>query len=114
MGSLAYYSNESGQDEVYVRPFPNVQSGRWPISVGGGSRPAWARSGRELYYLSPTAALMAVPVQVTPAFSAGSPMKLFDGPWYTEQPGRTSDVSRDGQRFLIIEGAAATASAAGP
>jgi hypothetical protein len=42
-------------------------------------------------------------VQATPAFSAGKASKLFDGPWYAEQAGRTYDVSRDGKRFLMIK-----------
>ena len=46
---LAYQSNESGQEEIYVRPFPDVDAGRWPVSTGGGSRPLWARSGEELF-----------------------------------------------------------------
>jgi hypothetical protein len=50
---LAYDSNMSGQPEVYVRPFPNVESGLWLISSGGGSRPLWSKGGRELFYLSP-------------------------------------------------------------
>lgn len=46
---LAYQWNESGQDEVYVRPFPNVDAGRWQVSTGGGTRPVWSRNGRELF-----------------------------------------------------------------
>jgi serine/threonine-protein kinase len=105
---LAYYSNESGRNEVYVRPFPNVDSGRWQISTGGGSRPAWAKNGRELFYFAPNTAMMAVAVRTTPSFSAGNPTKLFDGPWSVTQSGRTYDVSRDGQRFLLIKDATAS------
>ncbi len=47
---LAYVSNESGLNEIYVRPFPNVNGGRWQLSTAGGNRPAWARSGKELFY----------------------------------------------------------------
>jgi len=50
---LAYEANNSGQFEVYVRPFPDVNSGTWQVSTGGGTRPLWARSGQELFYLSP-------------------------------------------------------------
>ena len=75
---LAYQSNESGQDEIYVRPFPNVTGGRWQVSSGGG-QPAWARSGRELFYIdSTTQALMSVAVQTSPAISSGTPVRLFD------------------------------------
>jgi eukaryotic-like serine/threonine-protein kinase len=102
-GWIAYQSNESGQSEVYVRPFPKVDGGRWPISTGGGSWPAWSRNGRELFYVAPNTAMMAVPVQTSPRFSAGNPSKLFDGPRNLVQPSRTYDVSPDGQRFLMIK-----------
>jgi eukaryotic-like serine/threonine-protein kinase len=112
---LTYYSNESGRNEVYVRPFPNVDGGRWQISVGGGTRPAWSRNGRELFYLAPgpgvNELMMAVPVQTTPTFSAGNPSKLFEGPWYIGVEGRTYDVSPDGKRFLLIRDVSAQPSA---
>ena len=76
---LAYQSNESGRIEVYVRPFPQVDSGRWQISTAGGTRPAWARNGRELFYLDASNTLTAVPVQTSGStFSAGKPAKVFD------------------------------------
>jgi Tol biopolymer transport system component/tRNA A-37 threonylcarbamoyl transferase component Bud32 len=97
---LAYESNESGQEEIYVRPFPKVVDGLWQISVGGGNVPLWARSGRELFYRNGDS-VMSVAVQTTPTFSAGTPTKLFQG--YVSGLGRTYDVSRDGQRFLMIK-----------
>jgi serine/threonine-protein kinase len=102
---LAYQSNESGRFEVSVRPFPNVDSGYWTISTTGGMMPLWARSGKELYYLTLDGALMAVPVHSTPAFSAGTPTKLFDTRYYATGNARTYDVSRDGQTFLMIKAA---------
>ena len=48
---LAYSSDESGREEVYVRPFPDVDSGRVPISTGGGSNLRWANSGTELFFV---------------------------------------------------------------
>src|SRR5207237_4740560 len=74
---LAYQSDESGQNQIYVRPFPNVDTGRWQISTSGGTKPAWARNGRELFYLDNANAMTAVPVQTTPPFGAGTPKKLF-------------------------------------
>ena len=47
---LAYVSNESGQQEVYVRPFPNIEAGKWQVSQDGGRLPVWAPDGRELSY----------------------------------------------------------------
>ena len=48
---LAYESNESGTSEIFVRPFPALDSGRWPVSTGGGTQPLWSRDGREIFYL---------------------------------------------------------------
>ena len=100
---VAYQSNESGADQVYVRPFPKVDAGHSQVSTSGGSKPVWAHSGRELFYLA-KGALWAVTVQTTAAnFSAGSPTKLFDAaPYYFGTSGRTYDVAADGQRFLMI------------
>jgi serine/threonine-protein kinase len=116
---MAYESNESGQMEIYVRPFPDVNAGRWQVSTGGGTRPAWSRDGRELFYLTgpPGNALkrmMRVPVRPGATFEMGNPQLLFEGPYYTGFVGRTYDVSPDGQRFLMIKDAAATAQAGSP
>ena len=100
---LAYQSGESGQSEVYVRPFPDVRSGPWRVSTAGGSRPAWARSGRELFFLDGSNAMMAVQVQTSgPTFSAGTPSRLFEGKYLEPNPARHYDVSPDGKRFLMI------------
>jgi serine/threonine-protein kinase len=100
---LAYQSNDSGRNQVFVRPFPNVDDGHWTISTNGGTRPVWARSGRELFYLDGTNALTAVSVHTTPIFSVDTPTKLFEGRYYANEDGRTYDVSPDGQRFLMIK-----------
>src|SRR5688500_3201915 len=50
---LSYESNDSGAFEIFVRPFPNVNSGKWPVSTGGGIQPLWARNGQELFYVAP-------------------------------------------------------------
>jgi serine/threonine-protein kinase len=106
---LAYQSNESNQDEIYVRPFPAVGDGRWPISTGGGTQPLWAPNGRELFYRHGNS-LLSVPVETTRTFSAGTPTTVFEGPYFSPPAGlagRTYDVSRDGQRFLMIKDAPA-------
>ena len=107
---LAYESDESGQREVYVRPFPNVNEGRWLVSSGGGTRPLWARNGQELFYLSivgADAALMRVPVERGATWTAGGPTKLFAGRFFYSEggpgQGRTYDVSPDGRRFLMVK-----------
>jgi serine/threonine-protein kinase len=103
---LAYQSDESGSSEIYVRPFPNVAGGRSQISSGGGTRPVWARNGRELFYLGIDGAMMSVSIDSSVGsgtFSAGTPQLLFPGPsYYLVQAGRSYDVSADG-RFLMIK-----------
>ena len=72
------------------------------ISTGGGTRPAWARNGRELFYLDASNTLIAVPVHTSGStFSAGNQAKVFDGKYAEPFPARHYDVSADGQRFLI-------------
>jgi serine/threonine protein kinase/Tol biopolymer transport system component len=101
---LAYQSNESGQLEVYVRAFPDVRSGPWQISTAGGTRPAWGRNGRELFFLDGSNALTAVPVRTSgPTFIAGTPAKLFDTNYLEPNPARHYDVSPDSRRFLMIK-----------
>jgi len=100
---MAYYSNESSQPEVYVRPFPNVTAGRIQISVNGGTKPAWSKDGREIYYMDRANAVMAVSVRASEPFTAGKPAKLLDGPWYGIPVLRPYDVARNG-RFLMIKG----------
>jgi eukaryotic-like serine/threonine-protein kinase len=103
---LAYESNESGKSEIYVRPFPDVNSGRWQVSNAGGTRPHWARSSRELFYVAPPGALMSVRIKEGSTFNASEPVKLFEGRYYYGAPpvlGVTYDVSPDGERFLMTK-----------
>jgi hypothetical protein len=101
---IAYQSEESGRSEIYVRPFPRVNNGRWQVSTAGGTRPVWARSGRELFYLDLSNALTAVPVEISePTIGIGSPAKLFDTGYAEPNPSRHYDVSADGQRFLMLK-----------
>ena len=99
---IAYQSNESGPVQIFVRPFPKADSGRWQISPGGGTRPAWARNGRELFYLDGNGLLTSVPVQATATtFSAGTPTKILNTPYYAGFTGlgldlRAYDVSATG------------------
>jgi serine/threonine-protein kinase len=105
---LAYDSGESGSPEVYVRPFPNVGESRRQISTGGGTRPLWARSGRELYYRDSQGRLIAVPVRTGATFSADRPRVLLETRGYFPGIiGRAYDVSPDGRRVLLIKDAAA-------
>ena len=105
---LAYQSNESGgPEEIFVRPFPNVNAGKWQVSTGGGVQPLWAHNGRELFYVS-MGALMSVPVVTSGTFTHGAPAKLLGGPYVYGNGPRQYDVSRDDLRFLMIKQSAAT------
>jgi serine/threonine-protein kinase len=105
---LAYQSNESGRYEIYVRPFPDVDSGRWQISTNEGTRPEWSADGKELFYFREDtgsgAELVAVAVETEGTFSAAAPKTLFKGPYLAGQQLRgIYDVSADGQRFVMIK-----------
>ena len=100
---LAYQSNESGRDEIYVRPFPNVNSGRWQVSADGGTRPLWSRDGRELFYYLPPGVIMAAPIGPGSSFTPGKPTVVLKGTYLSPQTGRMYDVSPDGRRFLLIK-----------
>lgn len=109
---VAYQSNESGRQEIYVRPFvrpgaapAGTAGGQWQVSTTGGMHAAWRRDGKELYYLNPAGAMMAVPIAVTgTTFTPGAPVVLFPtriyGGGQERQLGRQYDVAPDG-RFLI-------------
>jgi hypothetical protein len=77
-GSIAV-SNESGRDEVYVRPFPNVDSGRWQVSTSGGGMPVWTRSGGELFYLAPDGTIQGVRVEGSSSWRSSPPTKVLQG-----------------------------------
>ena len=100
---VAYLSNESGQNEIYVQPFP-AGGGKFQVSSGGGVQPRWRRDAKELFYIAPNGTLMAVEVKTAPRFEAGVPKALFQsriwGAGLTNFVFRY-DVSADGQRFLI-------------
>ena len=78
---MAYQSDESGQDEIYVRPYPDTDSGRWQVSSGGGTRPLWAQGGRELFYYVEPGKVMSVRVAQGVLFSGGTPTVVIDGPY---------------------------------
>ena len=100
---MAYMSNESGQGEIYVRPFPEVDKGRWQVSTSGGESPLWSPDGRELFYLVGDS-FMAVAVETEPTFSAGKPRILFRGPYITGYGENFPwDISPDGKRFLLMK-----------
>ena len=100
---VAYQSNETGNDEVYVRSFPDG-GGKWQVSKGGGQTPAWSRDGKQLFY-SMSARLYAVDVTTAPAFQSSEPRTV-----YTMLDGGEWDVAPDG-RFLVVQSSAQNAAA---
>jgi Tol biopolymer transport system component len=104
---VAYVSNESGHDEVYIKPFPGGE-GKWQVSVGGGAVPRWSRRSNELFFIVGND-LMAVPVRTQPSLTLGQPQKLFArGPVQVDRPYGLYDgydVSSDGQHFVMLQGA---------
>jgi len=103
---LAYESNETGQTDVFLRPFPNTEAAKWQVSVAGGFAPLWARNGRELFYMTPVRDMMAVSVTPGPTPGLGTPRKLFrlsDDFWGGSPEFYTPyDVAPDG-RFLMAK-----------
>ena len=99
---LAYLSNESGRSEIYVQPYPGP-GGKWQISTDGGAEPVWNPNGNELFYRTGDK-MMAVEITTQPSFSVGKPRMLFEGRYRpTPATSPNYDVSRDGQRFLMLK-----------
>ena len=104
---LAYHSNKTGRDEVYVQPYPGPGPAL-QISTEGGMMPVWRRDGRELFYWLPGSGagrrrtLMGASITIKPSFQAGTPKPVLEGPYYVSAPGRSYDVAPDGQRFALV------------
>jgi Tol biopolymer transport system component len=98
---IAYTSNESGRDEIYVRPFPGP-GGKWQVSVAGGTEPVWAHGGAEIFYRTGDK-MMAARVTRDGAFAADTPRQLFAGPFVPTRRGEAAyDISLDDKRFLMV------------
>jgi serine/threonine-protein kinase len=101
---LAYTSNASGRDEVYVRPFPRTEGIARLASIGGGSGPVWAPNGSTLYYRGASGEIMAVPVTLNPTFTSGRPRPLFrfGGVYRMSGTATAYDIHPDGKRFIMV------------
>jgi serine/threonine protein kinase len=104
---IAYQSNESGQFEIYVQPFPGP-GGKFQISTNGGAQPRWNKNGKEIFFISLDSKMMTAPVKLSSdsqSLETGAPSILFQvriagGPL----PGifkQEYAVSADGQQFLV-------------
>jgi serine/threonine-protein kinase len=99
---LAYFSNESGRYEVYVRPFPGP-GGKWQISTDGGTQPRWSRDGNEILYTSLDSRLVVVPLNAGGSgFSADKPVELADVSGYTSDFFGSFDISPGGDSVLLL------------
>jgi len=102
---LAYVSDETGRDEVYIRPFPNVDDGKWQVSSNGAQAPLWAHSGRELFYVDADRNMMMAPVPAAGPAQFGARVKLFklgNDIFLNPQEYYTPfDISPDDRRFLM-------------
>jgi len=100
---LAYVSNESGRDEVYVQPYPGP-GGKQIISTEGGTEPVWAQDGRELFYRQQDQ-MMVVALEAGSTLSISQPQLLFAGSYYRGNFGNPNyDVSSDGKQFVMVKG----------
>ena len=100
---VAYQSDESGEWEVYISPFPNG-GGKLQVSQGGGTQPRWRADGKEIFYLDFQGNLLAVPVSSEATLSTGTPVKLFQSHARTAVSSSdlfSYDVTPDGKRFLV-------------
>jgi serine/threonine-protein kinase len=99
---MAYSSNESGQYEVYVRPFPNAATGRWQVSIGGGAAPRWSPDGNELYFLNGNQ-LIAARIVTAPTFAVTLRTPLFSVVDYDiDFYHQSFEVTPDGRSFLFL------------
>jgi Tol biopolymer transport system component len=100
---LAYVSNESGRDQIYVRPFiasgPSLGEGKWQISRDGGDTPRWTSDGKQIIFEEAQHAIISVDVRANgTAFEPGTPQRLFPFVLGTDF---SWDMTRDGKRFLM-------------
>lgn len=97
---IAYNTNESGEWQVYVAPWPATGE-RWQVSAKGGADARWRGDGRELYFLSLDGTMMVVDVALTPRLTLSAPRPLFEAGVIVNPRQDHYAVSRDGQRFLL-------------
>lgn len=105
---VAYMSDESGRNEIYVQSFPDAHA-KLQISTRGGVSPRWARSGRELYFLSRDRQLMAVTIELTNPLRIGPSVALFDTS--VDLGESRYAAAGDGKRFLLSVGSPETKAA---
>ena len=94
--------DESGQPNIYVQPFPNIDDGKWQVSTNGGADPVWSSDGRQLFFVTVGPRMMVAEVETEPTFSPGTPTEAFDLSAYSMATGgRRYDITPDGERFIL-------------
>jgi eukaryotic-like serine/threonine-protein kinase len=102
---LAYESTESGREQIYVRPFPDVGESKVAVSTAGGLSPMWSKKGRELFFLNAAREMVSVPyTDANGQFLAGEATVLFptNGRLFYSANSRSVDVHPDGSRFIFL------------
>jgi Tol biopolymer transport system component len=100
---IAFTSNESGRNEIYVQAMP-PGTAQWKVSINGGQSPRWKNDGKELFFESPDAEMTAVDITLDPVFHVGVPHRLFQLKSADPNDLAGYDVRPDGQQFLIFMG----------
>jgi serine/threonine-protein kinase len=103
---VAYHSDRSGRPEVYVRPYPDIDSGRWKVSDEGGRHPFWSKDGTMLYYNvgdSVDRRMMAVSIDTRHEFAVGNPTPIFGFQQAFRRFLRSHDLHPDGDRLLMVK-----------
>ena len=99
---VAYTSDESGQQQIYVQGFPATEA-KWQVSNAGGNYPRWRRDGKELFYVALDGMLMGTPVAAKPqALEFGTPVRLLRTATPIGPHPYLYDVSADGQKILAL------------
>ena len=99
---VAYISNEAGPPNVYVRPFPNSDAGRWQVSTGFGDSPVWSPDGKELFFLGRGRQVFAARITTVPSFAVTGVTRLFTAPQLSVAGFHQSfEVTRDGE-FVFL------------
>jgi serine/threonine-protein kinase len=103
---LLYESDETGRNEVYVRPFPNVDDGIWPVSSGGGVMPLWSHGGGEIFFIDAENRMTVATVETDPVFRVTGWTSLFELPenilFRQSEQYTLYDLAPDEDRFIMI------------
>jgi serine/threonine-protein kinase len=99
---LAYTSNETGQFEIYVVPFPETRGAKWAVSTRGGAEPHWSHRSSELFYRDANGNIVAVQVRTNPTFTPGRAVTLFSTRGFSSDFDPSYAVSSDDRRFLMV------------